>query len=270
MPRTLPYFPRLRPGPLGGPAHAGPRSLQPSDLLVGAFGRPCYRSRAMRSGCGWLAALFIPAGNRPLGIGDIALGVGPFLLRDVPLEALAVAQIAVGISAAGRHLGAEIGVVGGFDFVGHCASPLWVLTCGGIPTSGRPARRPSWRLLGVVSAVPAVGRLAVLDDAAAAAAGRGGGVARRAAPGAAAADAPGGADADAVAAPYHLCDLGIPAFAAAGGDAHDVAGADVGRGDAGAPAAVLELGGGGGGGVVGHVVVLSGVLREGSGLSVTL
>src|SRR5690606_2639645 len=80
-------------------------------------------------GCGWLAAPFIPAGNRPLGSGDIALGVGPFLPRDVPLEALAVAQIPEGIGTAGRHLGAEIGVVGGFDgvaggFVGHCASPL--------------------------------------------------------------------------------------------------------------------------------------------------
>lgn len=109
-------------------------------------------------------------------------------------------------------------------------------------------------------AVPAVGRLAVLDDAAAAAAGRGGGVARRPVPGAAAADVAGGADADAVAAPEHLYDFGIPGFAGAGGDVHDVAGADVGRGDASAPASVLELGGGGG--VVGHVVVLSGLLRK--------
>src|SRR5690606_36652454 len=99
-------------------------------------------------------------------------------------------------------------------------------------------------LLGVVSAVPAICWLTLLDNAAAAAAGRGGGVARRLAPGAAAADAPGGADADAVSAPYHLGDLGLPAFSGACGDAHDVAGADLSRGDAGAPGSVLELGGG--------------------------
>src|SRR5690606_18024006 len=89
--------------------------------------------------------------------------------------------------------------------------------------------------------LPAVGRLAELDDAAAGAAGRGDGPARRAIPSAAAAaaEALGGADADSVAAPNHLEDLRLPAFPAAGGDAHDVADSDGGRVNAGAPVAVL-------------------------------